>query len=454
MQTVRPAPEVIAVGANLLRLVSTWPSWVKRRVETIEFVDEATIRRDVRVDLDLSDHLADDVRVAWKGMLLVPIAALKRQPHATFVVDEQSTMLPRINKWDERQLCFAAMLGWAEELTSRKGLRLPPTFAGGLQTIISTEHSRAAAATFLSGDDPQSRLLRESENGAFRTALEDLTENFYLLAPLSTSSDALRVLRYCYTETLQTKNESSGRARALWDFVLLTDSQYEIAVPSVGDCQSYHLEVHAPWDLTFMKAEIVVRRGGRHVEPERQPVDDWHPSRAHIFVAIGDAVSEGTATIQMRPMPTGLVRSTFLSAAFSATILLGCTAVLFSQRFGWTSGDLRGDPSALTLVLLIPGVVTAYLSTPAKHRLTSRILFNVRLSAVIAALMAFVVAATVALDWEPSSQLWVVPLATLVALAFAVRLAAQYLRASRGMKDLRRAVHEARVEKETHGRVH
>ena len=104
-------------------------------------------------------------------------------------------------------------------------------------------------------------------------------------------------------------------------------------------------------------------------------------------------------------------------------------------------------------MLLIPGVVTAYLSTPAKHRLTSKILFNVRLSAVIAALMAFVVAATVALDWEPSSQLWVVPLATLVALAFAVRLAAQYLRASRGMKDLRRAVHEARVEKETHGRV-
>lgn len=452
-----PSPDLTAVGANLLRLVSTWPRWVKRRVETIDFLDEATIQRTVRVDIDLSAYLADDARISWKGLLLVPVAALRRQPHSTFVVDEHGAMLPRINKFEEREMCFAAMFGWAEQLTAQHGLTLGADFSVRLRTVISQEHQRQAANDLLAGEDEVSQVLKE--DGAFRTALQDLTENFYLLAPLSGDSEALRVLRYCYVETLQTAKDSVSieaaateglrtRLDRFADLILLTDTRYVIDVPAAGDCQSYHFEVNAPWDLTFTRADIVVLRGGRDQSEETYRDDDWHPAKAHLFLSIGEVISKGKATIEMRPMPTGLLRSSFLGAAGIAGMLTVATTLLVLDRLGWASTDLHTNAGALTLLLMMPSVAAGYLSRPVEHRLTAKFLFSVRVSVLTVALMSFFVASTIALRWTTSSMLWVWLPATALAIAFAARLMAQFLRARRGMARLRRAVRTAQVERE------
>lgn len=439
-----PSPDLTAVGANVLRLVSTWPLWVKRRVETIDFLDEATIRRSVRVDLDLSEHLADDLRVDWKGLLLVPIAALHRRPHATFVIDEQDAMLPRLNKFEEREVCHAAMHGWAEQLASRARVPLPPGFGTQLRSVIFDAHTRRAAQGLLGQEDVGCRTLLYAENGAFRAALEDLTENFYLLAPLRVDTAARRVLRYCYFETLKPEQGDLRLSRRFLDWVQLTDTRYVIDVPSAGDCQSFHFEVNAPWDLTFAKAEINVTRGGRHIEPDPpQPDDDWHPGKAHIFLAIGQAISKGEAIVVMRPMPTGVVRASYLSVLLISGVLVAGTILLVLDRVGAASTDFHSSPASLTLLLMLPVAAAAYLSRPAEHRLTAKLLFNVRISLVVAAIMPFLVAATIGLGWNDDSMLLLWPPATAVALACAARLGAQFFRARRGMQDLRVAVTQA-----------
>lgn len=439
-----PSPDLTAVGANVLRLVSTWPQWVKRRVETVDFVDEATIRRSVRVDLDLSEHLADKVRVDWKGLLLVPIAALRRRPHATFVVDEQDAMLPRLNKFEERELCYAAMHGWAEQTASRADVLLPPGFAAQLRKVVFDTHTRRTAQDLLGQDNDGCRTLAHADNGAFRAALEDLTENFYLLVPLRVDSAARRVLRYCYFETLKPDTRDLNLWRRFLGWVQLTDTRYVIDVPSAGDCESFHFEVNAPWDLTFATAEITVTRGGRQVAPDPpQPDGDWHPGKAHIFLTIGEAISKGEATVVMRPMPTGVVRASYLSVLLISAVLLAGTALLLLDRVGVASTDFHTSPASLTLLLMLPVAAAAYLSRPAEHRLTAKLLFNVRISVVVAAVMPFLVAATLGLGWSDSSMLWVWPLATAIALACAARLGAQFFGAKRGMRDLRSAVMEA-----------
>src|SRR4051812_34717673 len=103
-------------AAHLLRLrVPTMcQQWIKRRVDTIEFADQSTILRIVKLDLDLTNPRVEALLVRRSGFFLLPIARLSWDKSTSIEVqDETGAVLSRLNVHEERALALHALRGVA-----------------------------------------------------------------------------------------------------------------------------------------------------------------------------------------------------------------------------------------------------------------------------------------------------------------------------------------------------
>lgn len=95
------------VAATLLQLTLAMPTWIARRSEALEILDNRVGRRRVSVEVDLGARVWSGVG-KLAGPTLVPLAVLDRnKSSANFqVVDESGRKLARLNRSEERRLVF------------------------------------------------------------------------------------------------------------------------------------------------------------------------------------------------------------------------------------------------------------------------------------------------------------------------------------------------------------
>jgi hypothetical protein len=87
-------------GRLSLYLISNWEIWVKRRVETIEFLDDTSVHRHISIDFRLRSWLPKPV-LNWDGtgVHYLPLALLDKSPLLDFsLCDESGRSLPLLTR--------------------------------------------------------------------------------------------------------------------------------------------------------------------------------------------------------------------------------------------------------------------------------------------------------------------------------------------------------------------
>lgn len=87
-------------GLVSLNLVGSWNDWIKRRVESVEFTSDTSVRRRVSVDFRLRKWLPEPV-LDWYGgkVHYVPIALLNKEPLLEFDLrNEAGVALPLLTR--------------------------------------------------------------------------------------------------------------------------------------------------------------------------------------------------------------------------------------------------------------------------------------------------------------------------------------------------------------------
>jgi hypothetical protein len=151
-------------GLALLRAFFDIADWVVRRVESIEFVDDRTIRRRVSVDYTVP-HAAVMLRRADGTVVRVlPLALMRRKSIINFDFrDHDGRPMPLPGLRENQALTLSAVRASAATLLEDRGVSVPdwPALPGDLGTLLdpATSTTRASMPTSGCGWPRSSRPL-------------------------------------------------------------------------------------------------------------------------------------------------------------------------------------------------------------------------------------------------------------------------------------------------------
>ncbi|HET7014963.1 MAG TPA: hypothetical protein VFI65_13695 [Streptosporangiaceae bacterium] len=147
-----------AAGLALLQLQAkasdpmSQPSWVKRRVEKLEFLDTRAVRWEISVDFEVPES-APAIHRGGERFHLVPIHSLTKASLIAFDLrDEKSATVWLPTSRENTQLLQAALVYWASENLGIEAPDLPEQLVTDLGRIISSPLSELRA-------DPPALLL-------------------------------------------------------------------------------------------------------------------------------------------------------------------------------------------------------------------------------------------------------------------------------------------------------
>ena len=173
----------------------------------------------------------------------------------------------------------------------------------------------------------------------------------------------------------------------------LAPRRLEVPVPGLRFGASAHLEIEAPDGLRVTRAELhelpgptdQLSTGAR----ERDDIADEPVQRAHLYLPGTGHDRSGSCDVWLRPRPGTILAPAALVAGVAALLL-----ALVSWRLDELTAVVG---SAGSLLLLVPGLASAYLARPREDPFTSRTLLAVRAWALVPALATLTAATTLLL---------------------------------------------------------
>jgi len=416
-----------ALAGMTLRLLLNWPKWIHRRTETVALTDPETIRRRVAVDFtlfaDLPPLITDG---AGEPIYFVPIALLKKVPLTNFDLrDERDGALPLLTRQRDGSLATAMLVVLAEASASKGlqasyGRQVPAELAVLLRRIATSDEASALslcdsfASSSVTTAAARSWCQELSGDEQFMSFANALAANFVVVVPLIGLPGVRRIVKYSYEERFdEPAPQPPAWLRKVGRAVVgaargrrvrprppnvrgLTIRQWlarglgwraksvVIETPSVAQAGSYHLEIEAPDGLDLTHGDIKPHRGGRVLAGSEDSVDRT-VQRLHLYVSGLPAGTDGAALANLRASPATIIRSAWLTAAFTIA-LLGMVAL----RWHGVVTNLAALPS---LLLVVPTGLAAYVARPREPSVTTSVLFGLRLLAVSSGLWSFLAAA-------------------------------------------------------------
>jgi hypothetical protein len=396
---------------------------VKRRYETISFVDHQVVTRKVRLDLDFSSLGA----IENHGEIRLPLAFLSRKHHHPIDLrDANGSSIPMLVFDEERE----AIVNSIADMSSSEGLTLSHSQIASLKEVLKREPSGAA-------------LDEQFYKDAGLTAdlgrlVHDLRDSYLLIGVFPSDGGKRRVVTFEYVEECVAVSKSAGNwPRILWRrisglFTSIGQERFEIDVVNSADCESFHLAVDAPPDTEIHDFVLPYKsRGGHSTETHVKKDPDALRSRGHIQLKLNGYKAEA-ANLQIRLAPRGVARtSVFSVCTVLVTILFGAIRVTRNPCHVW-----EADPSASASVLLIiPAIAGGVLAIRSPHRLTTRLLFHTRLLVVAPSAALFMMAMLVATRWEGRSFMILWWTASVITLLSVIALMLQQFRLSSNKND-------------------
>lgn len=370
-------------GLDLYHFLMNVESWIHRRVEQVDFLDDRSVRRRVSVDLELPAN-APERDLGGKPVDLLPLAFLRKEPLVGFDLrDEAGNVVPLLTRQQNAFFSWSILAAVGEAAARDAGFSLPLPLDVlsdlRLLTLEAPNKARSALKVFRKPNKRESRFLRRAlmRDEVFASLAEALTESFLLLVLVDHHASARRVLKYSYVEPLPRvsfRAHVSHDVRSLLWFMRirlgLEPVPLAFEVPALNEAAAYHFEVEAPRGLTIESAELVEDETDNVLVQVAAPQE----SRVHLYASPDTQSKAATSWVWLQPNLSGLVRT---SAFFGVAVAV----LLFLMAF---RHDMVRSGAALTLLLTIPGFVAAFIVRPGEHLLASRLLLGFR--SVVAAL--------------------------------------------------------------------
>jgi hypothetical protein len=394
-------------GTVFLWLLRNPRAWVHRRVETCAFVDDRWSRRWISIDCTPPEQIEGQSTV---GLLdCVPLALLAKRPLRGFDLrDADGRALSVLTSDENTEISYRALAGFAGSLIEEE---IEQVVLDDLRDIVSPSRTATLrglasmyGATEEKSKSPATKQRRQLiSHGAFASTASELGENFLLLTPLCGELGVRRIYKYGFEDPLERQSDVwRGTAARLG----LTAARLVLELPAARSAGSFHCEIEAPPDLEITKAKIdrdVIFQanlaGLDHKESRRkkrqaaalnrslEPRDGGGIARAHLRLPRTD--------LEIGPRPTAIVwlrsrRIGFLRPALVTCLLTSALLIAARQRLAVIEKEVE---PASTLILIIPGLLAAYLSRPGEHALASSLLVGVRVMLALCGLCAVTAAA-------------------------------------------------------------
>jgi hypothetical protein len=369
-------------------------SWIHRRVETIRFVDERTVRRSVSVDFTLpvrellpfeySPHTEmtrgaipeQGAVISSKSqsssherahpVYVVPIATLTKSVLTAFDLrNEAGEVMPLLTRNENSRIAGAALSALADTYLSTYSRSVTSDLRADLRTVAGgdIDDARDALQRVLSptGTDREERQLL-ARSDLFNYWMRLLAESFLVLVRLDDRMSR-RVIKFSYEEPFpRVKDLTRFPFASLgWERVVLPWD-----TPGAAYAPSYHFEVELPPDLEVLACQMHAGDG----RGAARLIEGSAGRRAHVYVS--NLARDATAQVWVatRPRRPGILRAAPAVATLNALMLTGGAFRL--------SELLKDSGGAATLLVLVPALLAVYVARPGEHGLVTELLLGVR----------------------------------------------------------------------------
>lgn len=373
------------VVASLLRS----REWIHRRTETVSVLDESSIHKRVTFDLTVPRVVRGRVQVDRGILPFVPLTLLPKLKLRNFdMTDAAGRRLPILTTAENGRVAAQTLRIYAESVLGR-----PPgvPVATDLALIATStgDQLRGAMNRMLepqgSADEADRRALIEAEE--FLSLLVDLGANFLLAVVADPRPGERQLLKFSYDAEGRRGNlpaRSWFATRMGW-----MPADFSITTEGAVDASSYHVEIVAPADVEIVAAEL-------HANGQTLDFEGGGVARAHLHTDMPvQAYPTPYARARFRVVRTGFLYGALFTAALT-------TALLWLGRVRLDQLTTSIEASS-ALLLILPGLLAAYLARPGEHALATSVLVGVRWMLVISALCALVGAAVLAAHLPPRS---------------------------------------------------
>jgi hypothetical protein len=422
-------------GLSTLALLVESPEWVTRRVETIEFLDDRTVRRRVSVTYvtprrGLCLRSGDAAKVR-----LLPIAIMRRKSLINFNFrDSDDRPVPLIGLRETQKITLGVVFAWAHQAlmannaSDEDDLKLIPGTPAErvLRDLIEGDQSELTAAWTIfartgtstirpeeSLDEHSRRVLHALWNDRkFAVVLERLVDNFVLFAPDSDPPGRLQIVKFSYDEPLSVRYSKAGyrphsspdtkpryepqEPRPWWKDPLaglgLRATLVRFPVPSAELATSFHLEIATPPGASIVEASLLAGLPNLVRDPQPatdkalyadgngSPTEDAGDPRRERRRPSYDFVGPGYPTVDLHvaDVPYGSLSraQVFLRARPQGWLATSAACAWVASAALWATSSLRpkdAEVAATILVTLAAAFVTLVVRED-QHRMVARLL--------------------------------------------------------------------------------
>lgn len=401
-------------------------SWILRRVETVEILDQNQLQRRVTLDIDLDDLRDRLKRAGLEGASRIYLPLFTQVKTLMLDLDVRSAdghAITLATSAQDSWVAYSMLLGVANEegfepkrfeaevreaiyecarhMPSEDELRLAGPSLG--HAAVRDYWMSRASGTFSSNShrDTWEALF---SNESFARLVADFSTKSMAVACVPLTGDSTAIVKYRYVDVGSPSSDPiPGEAWGLAAF------KYLVPLGSIGGAQREHTRVIAPEGMQVVDVQLWEK-----IQPS---VNELAPVRVSPRL-YNKRVSEERAVVYTRRFPRGnysvivalqprageFIAPALFSTALSAIMLgiFACLQLLHSFYFDSVTADdgMLGKvdvDSLTTTLLLFPTLLSLFLIRPREHHLASRLLSRLRILVLVSAFCMVASASAVAL---------------------------------------------------------
>jgi hypothetical protein len=398
-------PAFIDLGRLFWSLIADQPAWVFRRVETASLIAEQRIRRVMSVDCRVLPDVVDLAEDLGFDRFIIPLRFVMSGSLLSFDLRHNDDPVPLLTR-DQNTLATQALLYAAVDQCD---IDLSTPLRANLAQVSRADMVAAPPTLDLLGLGSQRRPDETVEEALLRWAVTTFDQKYLLLADIPLADAQHRSVFKIIQELPQHPLPSPAhriRQQVAWE-----PMSFVFDAPDVTAAGSYHFQFTAPDGLTVSDGTLLAANEERtHVEAFGTTTRRSSVLGLNSHIGGVPDTDSYAAVVKVRPSPDGLLRASAASAVFTTVLLL--IASTWANRL---QDEQLG--SSITLLLVLPGVVSTFLARPGEHSMVSRVLRGVRFLMLTSAVIIYLGAGALAMGMSGQSLrvVWLV-LATVSAV--------------------------------------
>jgi hypothetical protein len=437
--------EDLSTGKKLTQLIIGSPSWVHRRVDTLELGSKGESRRKVSLDVTVPKTL---VIAGSHERMIVPLALIQKamlrgfdtadsssKPMSVLGAKENSVLALEFltqlaPEWLADARCLQRQCGehmaalvHADSLTAGKAIE---DFLGWVQVARETA--------------PRMTPDEELDLAVFSHFAVELAGNFLLLAEIDAELAGKRIiLKYSHDTELDLPSKRA-KSRTVG---------FRNPVPDFGFAANQHVEVRVPPGLAVKYVGLT------DLDPDTTPVDAdadevQDPSikrsrrreRAvgHVALSPQSRFDSGIFLVEVVPSRQGIYAFTIWAVVLVTAAVLAALVLKFDVLQVWLqvpvlTPDARIPSPSASILLIGPALMLSWLSRTPEHDLSVMLLGPLRVVLIMCAIVLMLMAVAAAVPLAPLywNILWAA--VTALCLGAAIRLVRFVTDAGRDSED-------------------